>query len=96
MITKSQRSDSISFPMRMAGEGENVKIMSLRGGRSFHDRLSGMGLNVGAEIEIVKNQDDGPVLVAHKGTRLFLGGGMAEKIHVMIVDKGDQDGNKLR
>ena len=96
MITKSQRSDAISFPMRMAGEGENVRIMSLRGGRSFHDRLSGMGLNVGAEVEIVKNQDNGPVLVAYKGTRLFLGGGMAEKIHVIVVDKGDQDGNKLR
>ena len=73
----------------MAGEGENVKIMSFKRGKSFHDRLGGMGLNVGAEIEIVKNQDDGPVLVAHKGTRLFLGGGMAEKIHVIVVDKGD-------
>jgi len=95
-MTTSQQSDAISFPMRMANEGENVKIMSLRGGKGFHDRLSGLGLNVGAEVEIVKNQVDGPVLVAHKGTRLFLGGGMAEKIHVMVVDKGDQDENKLR
>ncbi|MDL1973428.1 MAG: ferrous iron transport protein A [Deltaproteobacteria bacterium] len=86
-MIKSQRSDAISFPLRMAGEGENVKIMSLRGGRSFHDRLSGMGLNVGSEVEVVRNQDNGPVLVAHEGIRLFLGGGMAEKIHVMVVDK---------
>lgn len=69
----------------MAGEGEKVRIVSLRGGKGLQDRLFGMGLNVGAEVEIMRNDGAGPMVVALKGARLFLGGGMAQKIHVVIV-----------
>lgn len=74
------------FPLRMIAEGEKVKIVSLNGGRAFHDRLAGMGLNFGAELEVLQNQGSGRMVVAHGGARLFFGGGMAHKVQVIIVE----------
>lgn len=84
-MRKLQNTNKDAFPLRLAGEGERVRIVSLRGGRGFHDRLAGMGLNVGAEVEIIQNRSGGKMLVAHEETRFFLGGGMAQKIHVVLI-----------
>lgn len=85
-----QKNVSTAFPIRMAGEGERLKIASLVGGKNFQDRIFGMGLNVGAEIDILRNVGNGPVLIALNGSRLFLGGGMAHKINVMPINGGKQ------
>jgi len=74
-----------AFPLPLAGEGDRVKIVSLKGGRNFRARLSGIGLNAGSDIEIVQNCLGGKMLVSVEGTRLFLGGGMAQKIDVTII-----------
>lgn len=74
-----------AFPLRLAAEGEAVRIEALSRGGKFSDRLAGMGLALGAELEVLQNQGCGRLVVAHQGTRLFLGGGMAQKIHVVIV-----------
>ncbi len=76
-----------AFPLLLAGEGDRVRIVSLKGGRNFRSRLSGIGLNAGSEIEIIQNSLGGKMLVAFKGTRLFLGGGMAQRIDVTIIEK---------
>ena len=81
-----------SFPIRMAGEGERLKIASLVGGKNFQDRIFGMGLNIGAEIDILRNVGNGPVLIALNGSRMFLGGGMAHKINVMPINGRKQGG----
>lgn len=73
-------------PLRLVREGEWVRIVSVNSGRGFHDRLAGMGLRIGGRLEIVQNRLDGKVLLGHEGTRLFLGGGMAQKIQVVIVE----------
>ena len=74
-----------AFPLPLAGEGNRVRIVSLKGGRHFRARLCGMGLNAGAEIEIIQNRPSGKMLIAFEGTRLFLGGGMAQRIDVTII-----------
>jgi Fe2+ transport system protein FeoA len=71
-------------PMRLAHEGEWVRIVALCGGRGFQDRLAGMGLHIGGRLEIIRNRFDGKLLLGHDGTRLFLGGGMAQRILVVI------------
>lgn len=81
-MIKIQKNVSSVFPIRLAGEGERLKIASLVGGKNFQNRIFGMGLNVGAEIDILRNVGGGPVLIALNGSRLFLGGGMAYKIIV--------------
>ncbi len=73
------------LPMRLAGEGEMVEIVSLSGGKSFRDRLVGLGLGIGVRIEIIQNNMNGKILIGRDGSRLFLGGGMAHKIQVKIV-----------
>jgi len=51
-MTKVQNVNS-AFPLLMAGEGDRVRIISLKGGRNFCSRLSGIGLNAGSDIEII-------------------------------------------
>ena len=70
------------FPLRLAGAGEWVTITDFCGRRRFTDRLAGMGLHVGARIQVLRNSMNGKLLIGHAGTRLFLGGGMAHKIRV--------------
>ena len=83
-MTEEQETRGSAFPMRLAGEGERVRIVELRGGKGFHNRLAGLGLTINTEVEIVRNTG-GKIIIAHEGARLFLGGGMAQKIHVVLI-----------
>ena len=76
--------------MLLAREGDRVRIVSLSGGKGFHDRLAGLGLRIGERVEIIQNRMDGKLLLGHEGTRLFLGGGMAQKIRVVVLNGGDK------
>ena len=62
--------------------GETAQMVSITGGYRFQSRLVGMGLFQGAQIEVVKNRGNGPVIISVKGCRLVLGRGMANKILV--------------
>ncbi len=89
-MTTVQGGSNRAFPLRMAEEGETVRIVTFSGGKSFNDRLAGMGLSLGVEVEILQNRGDGKMIVGYEGTRLFIGGGMAHKIQVAIVEGGTQ------
>ena len=78
-------SSQSTFPLAMASEGERIRIISLKGGRGFHEKLVSMGLNVGDEIEVIQRRGGGTVLIAKEGIRYGLGGGMAQKILVAII-----------
>jgi ferrous iron transport protein A len=41
-----------------------------------------MGILPGENIEIVRNDNVGPLIISVKGNRLILGRGMAQKIYV--------------
>jgi len=84
-MTEIQDTPEASFPLRAASLGETVVIVSLQGGKSFHDRLLAMGLKPGARLEVIQNRGGGRVLVDHRGSRFFLGGGMAHKVQVTLV-----------
>lgn len=66
--------------------GEKAYVVTLAGGRSFQNRLVGMGLNVGSLVELLRtpNGRGGPALIATGGTRLALGARMASKIIVAV------------
>jgi len=72
------------MPLRLVQEGEWVRITCMSGGREFQDRLAGMGLRVGGRLEVIQNRLDGKMLLGCESTRLFLGGGMAQKILVAV------------
>lgn len=71
-----------SFPLILAGEGDKVTIISLRQCLALRERLFSMGIGVNDEIEIVKKQQGGAVLIDKAGCRYILGGGIAHKINV--------------
>ncbi len=79
-----------TFSLRLAQEGEWVRIVSVNGGKGVHERLTGFGLRVGAEVQVLQNSMNGKLLLGHHGARLYLGGGMAHKIQVVVIEGGNR------
>jgi ferrous iron transport protein A len=89
-MTGQQGADTGILSLRLAQEGEWVRIVAISGGRGLHERLAGVGLRVGATIQVLRNPMDGKLLLGHEGARLYLGGGMAHKIQVVVI-KGESE-----
>ncbi|MBA3004381.1 MAG: Fur family transcriptional regulator [Desulfurivibrio sp.] len=83
----AQREPALS--LQYAANGEQVRIVTILGGREVQARLNDMGLTVGACLEIVSNHSSGPLIVAIKGTRLAINAGLAKKIMVAHVCRHD-------
>ncbi len=88
-LNEDQFPEPKAYPLRMAKEGEMVRIVDVRGCNAFLERLTGIGLCIGELLEVIQNRINGKLLIGHKGTRLFLGGGMAHKIEVVNVEGGN-------
>ena len=71
-----------SFPLALAGAGERVRVVFIRGGANLKERLLSMGIQVEDAIEVIQSGQKGAVLVAKGENRFMLGGGMAQKIYV--------------
>lgn len=97
----AHRKDAIvtpTMPLAMACAGQKLCIQSLAGGRGLRQRLTSMGLNVGSQIEIIRQGNPGPVLIVAGGTRLAIGAGMAQKITVSelkALSNIDNPGNSI-
>lgn len=76
----AQREPALS--LQYAANGEQVRIVTILGGREVQARLGDMGFTVGTCLEIVSNHSSGPLIVASKGTRLAIDAGLAKKIMV--------------
>jgi Fur family transcriptional regulator, ferric uptake regulator len=73
------------MPLAMASPGEYVRIVGFHGGKVMERRLASMGLNQGAEVEVIKSSGPGALIVAAGETRIALGVGMAGKILVSTI-----------
>jgi len=62
-------------------KGEKVKILGINCGREFSRRLCDLGLFEGTEIEIIKNDDFGPIVIQILNSKIALGRGEANKIY---------------
>jgi ferrous iron transport protein A len=89
-MMKKPATDMGNFSLRLAQEGEWVRIVSVNGGKGVHERLAGFGLRVGAEVQVLQNSMNGKLLLGHQGARLYLGGGMAHKIQVAVIEGGNR------
>ena len=72
------------LPLLLAKTGERVVINEMTGGTIARARLAAMGLRPGDEIEIIKNDGQGRLILARGTTRLALGKGVASKILVSL------------
>jgi ferrous iron transport protein A len=66
----------------MIERGRRVRILAVEAGHGLVARLSAMGLIRGTEVEVIRNDPHGPVVVSINGSRVMLGRGMAQKIAV--------------
>jgi len=90
LTTVKLSTDTGSFSLRLAQEGEWVRIVTVNGGKVINERLAGVGLRVGSEVQILHNSMNGKLLLGHQGVRLYLGGGMAHKIQVVVIEGGNR------
>ena len=63
-------------------QGDTVTLVAVEGGRCIRARLASMGLLPGVEMEVIKKNNGGPLVVCVKDSRVMLGSGMAHKITV--------------
>jgi ferrous iron transport protein A len=73
-------SDNV-FPLAEATTGQQVRLVSIHGGRQLAHRLVEMGLTPGVRLRILQNSG-GPLLLAVSDSRIALGWGMAQKVDV--------------
>ncbi|NPE09259.1 MAG: ferrous iron transport protein A [Asgard group archaeon] len=64
--------------------GRKGIIGKIVGGRSACKRLNELGLVPGVEIEMVNKIANGPVMIRVKGSKLALGRGLANKVHIIM------------
>lgn len=81
------RKREAAMPLTLATPGERVRIVGFTGKGGMARRLTSMGLNKGAEVEVVKSSGPGPVIVVSRETRIALGFGMAERILVSTAQE---------
>jgi ferrous iron transport protein A len=80
--------DTRAFPLRLARQGELVRIVSLQGGAEFRRKLTELGLAAGSEIRVVQNGGSGALVVALANMRIGIGAGMAHRVLVTAIDSG--------
>ncbi|MBW2621439.1 MAG: transcriptional repressor [Deltaproteobacteria bacterium] len=82
LCEKCSRQRGPAVRLSQAEAGERVVILHYNGGREMERRLVDMGLTRGTEVEVL-SQNEGPLVVSCRGSRLALGKGLSEKIMVI-------------
>ena len=73
------------IPLAVVSPGKKVRVVSIAGGRGVREHLFNIGLDVGIEVEVLRQGAPGPFLIAFKETRLAIGQGVAQKIMVSEI-----------
>lgn len=62
--------------------GQRGTVLSLSGGHGLLGRMSALGFTPGAEVVMIRNSGHGPLIVSVLDTRIALGRGQAQRVHV--------------
>jgi Fur family ferric uptake transcriptional regulator len=87
ICSNCQQARLYRMPLSAAKQGERLLIKSIIGGRKAQMRLVAMGLRPGDELEVISNQNNGPMVVAADFQRYVIGPGLAKKIIVQSKRK---------
>ena len=68
-------------PLPEFKKGDKVRIECVECGHGFRNRLCDLGLFDGSEVEIVKNDKFGPLIIKILDSKIALGRGEASKIY---------------
>ena len=73
-----------TFLLSDVNKGQTVRLVSIEAGKKLTHRLNELGLTPGVELMLV-HDSGGPLLLSVRGSRVAIGRGMAEKLHVKDV-----------
>ena len=82
-----------SYPLSQTTVGQKVWLVGFQG-KGGINRLLGMGLTPGVQLEIVSAQPSGSVLVSIQDNRIGVGSGMANKI--LVSDQFSTKGESMK
>ncbi len=88
----AQAARSHAFPLALAGEGEDVRIFSFKGGKGLSYKLMDLGLSIGSCLRVIQRRPGGALVVARDNLRVALGEGMAQKVVVALCDESSRPG----
>jgi len=60
-------------------------VSRLEGGKEFMNRVACLGFTIGAQVTVLHNQGQGPMIVSMRGAHLALGRQEADKIRVQPI-----------
>lgn len=72
-----------TIPLSMLSEGEEGKIVSIRGGHGLMRRLAELGFNPDTKVKVLR-ATSGPFVVLLRDSRIAIGRGVAMKIFVEV------------
>lgn len=82
-----------SYPLSQTTVGQKVWLVGFEG-KGGINRLLGMGLTPGAQLQIISAQPSGSILVAIEDNRIGVGSGMANKI--LVSDQPSTQGENMK
>ena len=62
--------------------GNHATLLNFSAGKGLVNRMNSLGLTPGADIEMVQNIGNGPLIICVRGARIALGRGEADQLLV--------------
>ena len=95
-MTVTDRSLADAQPLCDLPSGTRARVLAIQGGKSLHRKLLALGLRVGSEVRLLQHRNRGVVVATQAGTRLALGGGIAEKLLMQELAQDPDDERQAR
>lgn len=86
MLVESLEKTEQLVSLAILPKGRHARIIRIVGGGQMTRRLLALGLRVGTVVEVVQHRRGG-VVVATQGTRVALGGMVAEQLLMLPLDE---------
>ena len=92
-VTPTGNDLAATYPLAQVEMGKTVWLVGFQGTGGIN-RLLGMGLNPGIQLQVISSQPSGSVLVAIQDNRIALGAGMAANI--LVKDEVVETENRIQ
>jgi ferrous iron transport protein A len=79
-LPQQPETNAYPMPLIMYEEGSTVKITQIQGGKGLVKRMKEMGLGIGSNVKIIKNNRPGGLVLEVMDSKLCIGKGVAFKI----------------
>ena len=80
----------LTSPLNEIAIGDTARVIEIQGGKNMTRRLMGLGLKVGSSVTVLHRRGEG-VVVGEGGNRIAIGGGVANRVMMQLLDKPASD-----